>query len=210
MNWSHFVTGLLISASALGAEDHLVRRGLQEVQAAEEQAGYLLRSNLSGTDLERIRYIQQRLMSATSVLQNSLNGPGYPPPPPQDGSSIELYHSDSCSGELLGRINYNTNCEAAFRNETAAWAIKINGQCMDISDMPSVRACQLFKGASTYNSVKIYHSDSCHGELLAIVNYSSSCQSLVGLPAAWGIEVNGKCTDISDMPAETACERFKQ
>lgn len=216
MKWSQFATGLLISIHSFAANDQLVSRSINEVQSAEQQARYLLQSPMAPAERERARYIQQRLQSALSLLQNSLNDPGYPAPPPYDphppvnGSQVDLYHSDSCSGELLGRVNSYTQCESAFGSSQSTWAVKIDGQCMDVSDMPSVKACEIFKGSNLSRGVKIFHSDSCSSNLLAIVNYTTNCSSLEGLSSAWAIEVNGQCQDISDMPAVQACERFKQ
>lgn len=211
MNWSHIITGFLITVPAIAADDSMVRSSLAEIRGAHQQTRYLMQSNLAPSDKERLRYIDQQLMSASTQLQNSLNNPGYPPTyPPPINSGIEIYYSDSCNGDLIGRVNYTTNCAAAFSGERNAWAVKIDGQCLDIKDMASVKACELFKDASTTSGVKIYYNDSCNGDLLAIVNYRTNCQMLSGLPNAWAIESNGQCTDISDMPAVTACERFKQ
>ena len=214
MKWSQNITrmlaGLLISTSATAANDSLVRSSLEEIRAAHEQTRYLMQSNLPPTEKERIRYIDMRLLSATDLLRNSLNNPGNPPPYPPPASAVELYHSDRCTSDLIGRVSNTTNCQDAFAGAATTWGVKIDGQCMDISDISSIKACELFKGASTTSGVKIYHSDRCSSDLLAIVSYATDCQTLAGLPAAWGIESNGQCTDISDMSAVAACERFKQ
>ena len=212
MKWSQIITGLLISVPALAANDSQVMNGLNDINAAQQQTRYLMQSSLSPTDRERVRYIDQRLMSAINQLQNSLNNPGNPPPyQPPSGSTVELYHDDRCTSDLIGHVNYSTNCEMAFTGASTAWAIRVNGQCMDIADMAATKACEVFKAAgSSTNAVKIFHDDRCASDLVAIVNYSTNCQMLSGLQNAWAIEVNGQCTDIADTSAVSACERFKQ
>lgn len=59
-------------------------------------------------------------------------------------NSVKLYHSDSCGSDLVAAIDSNTNCDS-LAGLNKVWAIQINGQCQDISDLDVVPACQRFK-----------------------------------------------------------------
>lgn len=58
--------------------------------------------------------------------------------------AVKIYHSDSCSSELVAAVDRNTVCED-LRGLANAWAIQTNGQCQDISDTDIVTACNRFK-----------------------------------------------------------------
>lgn len=276
---SHLTLSLLLVLScslSQAADDSRVRRGLEDVTAAQEQTRTLMNIATTSDQKERIRYIQVRLTSAKQLLEESLGGGGgYPPiPPPSYGGNIEIYQSDSCSGSLVGTANVNTNCSSKFSTAGQAWGIRVNGECVNIADTTAVKACESFKAASdgratliyasdscssnaiaaiSSNSscenleknstnawgikigdtchniqdtspakacnvykaasnpaaIEIYASDSCSSSLTAIVDYNTRCESLRGLPQAWGIKINGQCQNISDTDIVTACERYR-
>ena len=58
--------------------------------------------------------------------------------------AVKFYHSDSCGDELVAAVDRNTNCES-LAGLDKVWAVEINGQCQDISDLEIVPACQRFK-----------------------------------------------------------------
>lgn len=207
MFWSQIVTGIIFSTTVHAADNQLVSRGLYELEDAQNQTQYLLQGNLSQADFERAKYIQSKLNLVNSYLRQSLNQGPNPPPPPPPGNAIELFHSDGCTGGLIARVNQVTQC-GSLVSAPDTWAVRIGGQCFDTADMSSERACEIFKTTSGYGT-KIYHSDSCSGGLIAIVDAGTNCSKLKGLADAWAIEVNGRCTDISDMAADVACERFR-
>ena len=123
---------------------------------------------------------------------------------------IEMYHSDSCSSELIARVNATTNCRELGANQIV-WGVKIDGVCQNITDMPMVSACEAFAAVFSGGSTKLYHSDSCSGELVAIVSPNTNCDQLsrhVTSPV-WGVESRGRCENISDSDFLTACRRFK-
>lgn len=220
MTLKKFISAILIlifSAPSFSARDNEVIQSLDELRLAQEQSQYLLNfSNLSTMDRERVRYIDLQLRKINVLLNNALqvgpqpppNQPNPPPYQPPTQSRVQLFRSDSCSSELIGTIGPNTDCAVHFRNAARTWGISIDGICHDVADINSDRACEIFRNASAYD-VKIYHSDTCSNELIASVNKYTDCQILSGQTRAWGIEVNGQCTDISDTDAVTACERFK-
>ncbi|AFY01987.1 hypothetical protein [Bdellovibrio bacteriovorus] len=126
-----------------------------------------------------------------------------------DPRAVTIYTSDSCSGNAIAAISAGSQCENFDSTGSSAWAVKIDGKCQNISDTAPAKACAAFKGASTPGTVKIFNSDSCSGNMVAAVDYNTRCESLRGLPAAWGIEVNGRCENISDLDIVSACERYR-
>lgn len=83
----------------------------------------------SNEQKERLRYVSDRLTSAEELLRQALNGGGGSNPrPPQPTSTIELYHSDSCSSSLTAIVDYTTRCEN-LRGLPDAWGVEINGRC---------------------------------------------------------------------------------
>lgn len=58
--------------------------------------------------------------------------------------NVEIYKSDSCNGSLVAIVDRYTQCQS-LKGLPAAWAVKINGQCQDISDTDIVTACDRFK-----------------------------------------------------------------
>lgn len=203
----------LCSPLVWAADDHKVTRSLDEIVIAKEQTQLVMRQSTSNEQKERLRYVSDRLTSAEELLRQALNGGGgpLPPPrPPQYGEAVELYHSDSCSGSEIAMVSSLTNCDLFEQTGSAAWAVKVGNKCHNINDTAPALACRAFKSAASPYAVKIYHSDSCSGNLTAVVDYRTRCEDLRGLPDAWGIEANGRCENISDIDIVQACERFKQ
>jgi hypothetical protein len=134
-------------------------------------------------------------------------GPG-PNPPYDDNDRVEIYKSDTCSDSLVAVVDSRTDCERLGNDR--AWAVRINGQCLDIQDTTLTKACQAFSGGM--RGVKLYHSDNCQGSLLGTVGRRSDCSrfaEVVNNSNVWAIEVNGRCKDIADMNPKDACEAFK-
>lgn len=127
-----------------------------------------------------------------------------------DPEAVTIYHSDSCSGSEIAMVSSLTNCDLFEQTGSAAWGVKVGNKCHNINDTAPALACRAFKSAGSPYAVKIYHSDSCSGNLTAVVDYRTRCEDLRGLPDAWGIEANGRCENISDIDIVQACERFKQ
>jgi hypothetical protein len=135
-------------------------------------------------------------------------GPNPPYPPYDDNDRVEIYKSDTCSGSLVAVVDSRTDCERLGND--SAWAVKINGRCMDIQDTTLTKACQAFSGGM--RGVKFYHSDTCNGSLLGTVGRRSDCSrfaDVVNNNSVWAVEVNGQCQDIADMNPKDACEAFK-
>ncbi len=59
-------------------------------------------------------------------------------------NNVEIYKSDSCNGSLVAIVDRYTQCHS-LSGMAQAWAVKINGQCQDISDTDIVSACDRFK-----------------------------------------------------------------
>lgn len=178
---------------------------MTEIEAAQQQVLFLRSSDLNPRDVQRVRLIDQKLNLAMSYLDRSLDDPQSPRPPKQ---ALEFFQDDQCATELIGRASERTQCEVAFVGAMDSWGISLGGVCYDIVDMPTVKACQIFQGASQ-RGVKLYRNESCKADLVAVVDSYYDCQKLRGLPDVWAIEANGQCSDITDLPAPQACERFK-
>lgn len=57
--------------------------------------------------------------------------------------------------------------------------------------------------------VELFKSDSCNGDLVAIVGPSTDCSRFSATESVWAVRINGKCQDITDLDAVSACQRFK-
>lgn len=209
--------GVLISLSccfAFAADDAKVQQSLNEVTVAKDQTRQLMSTSMTNEQKERVRYISDRLISAESLLQQALGGnpapiPPAPPAPPTQGGSIDLYHSDNCSGSLIGSANAATRCDK-FSSAPTAWAVRINGQCLDIPDVAATNACESFKAAGDSSAPVLYHSDNCSSSPIAAVGSISECGNLEATgSAAWAIKIQDKCYDVQDMAPAKACESFK-
>jgi hypothetical protein len=208
----HILVSLACSIS-FAASDSKVRQSLDEVVLAKDQANIAFREASTNEQKERLRYITQRLTSAESLLQESLGGsgnyPSPPPPPPPSSGAVELYRSDSCTGTLLGTASAGTRCEK-FAGAGDAWGVKINGECLNIVDASAVSACEAFKGGAERTAAQIFNSDSCSGNAVAAVGSLSQCDKLSTTgTTAWGVKIDGKCSNIADTSPAKACEAFK-
>ena len=58
--------------------------------------------------------------------------------------AVKIYHNDQCASSLVAAVEYDTRCED-LAGLASAWAVEINGQCQDISDIDIVTACNRFK-----------------------------------------------------------------
>jgi hypothetical protein len=121
---------------------------------------------------------------------------------------VEVYKSDRCSGGFVAAFSAQTNCNELGSGQ--AWAVKIDGQCQDISDTSLKNACTNFKASTDFGpKLSVYKSDSCSGQLVGVISRRTSCQSLVNTSGAWAIKLSGdSCQDISDTSLVTACNRF--
>lgn len=59
--------------------------------------------------------------------------------------SVEVYWSDSCAGSIEASFGPRTSCER-LPDERKAWALKVEGQCVDIQDTDIRSACRNFGG----------------------------------------------------------------
>jgi hypothetical protein len=151
---------------------------------------------------ECVRDLNQVQREISTYLQSCGGTPV--PPPPIGGGLVEIYHSDSCNGDLIAAVSSNTNCSRL--SGPSAWGVKINGRCLDIPDMPLEQACNLYKNGAT--GINFYHSDSCSGEFMGSIGPSTDCSKQL-TSSVWGIEVNGKCYDISDRSAVAICPAYR-
>jgi len=58
--------------------------------------------------------------------------------------AVKLFHSDTCRESLVAAVDQYTNCDSLTGLENV-WAIQINGQCQDVSDLDVITACKRFK-----------------------------------------------------------------
>lgn len=120
----------------------------------------------------------------------------------------KLFHSDRCdASELLASIGSRSDCAAlGAQISSRVWAIEIDGQCHDISDVDMRTACERFGGG-----VALYHSDRCEpSELLSLVGSETDCAALGAQISSrvWGVKIDGECIDISDTDVRDACQRY--
>jgi hypothetical protein len=61
----------------------------------------------------------------------------------------------------------------------------------------------------TFNTIQLYGSDNCSGELVANVGANTNCASLKGAHQTWGALIQGKCYDVQDMNSDVACQLLR-
>lgn len=200
----------------LNQDNYLVESSLREIEAAHEQTRYLFQTATTNDQKERLRYVNDRLDRAESLLRQALSQPQppthpQPPPfqPPQQGGQVEMFRSDRCDGSLVGTVHPGTNCQAAYQGGADVWAIRVNGKCMDTLDMSAVKACETFKDAANTQTMKVYKSDRCDGSLSAIISTHTNCEALSTEGSAWAVNINGQCKDLSDTSPRLACRSLR-
>lgn len=212
---SQFALAQLHNIGMLNNDNILVQNSLTEVEAAHQQTRILFQTATTNDQKERLRYVNDRLDRAESLLRQVLNSPPshpqpppYQPPQPQPGDQVEMFKSDSCNGSLVGMVNPGTNCQA-YANAAAVWAIKINGKCMDTLDMNAAQACETFKGAGNPNTLRVFKSDSCNGSLSAVISTATNCEALATDGSAWAVTIGGVCKDLADTSPKMACHSLR-
>ncbi len=111
--------------------------------------------------------------------------------------------SDSCADDrIVASVGPDTDCNT-FSDSDRAWSVKVNGQCIDISDTTVRKACL----GNQPDRVIIYGStDSCSDDrILASIGPSTDCASLSDSDRAWSVKVDGRCIDIDDTTVRKAC-----
>ena len=121
--------------------------------------------------------------------------------------------SDNCSDQLVTQVvGRKTRCER-LSNEDAAWSIKVNGRCRNITDTNQRNACNQVKsqiGGSDAANAVYGRSDNCSaGAILATITGRSKCERYSNTQAAWSIKVKGRCISISDTNVRNACNQVK-
>lgn len=125
-------------------------------------------------------------------------------PPPSTGGSAVLYRSDRCDSSMVAIINPGTSCNGLGSQNI--WGVKLNGQCLDISDAPANQVCERFKAGG--RGSQLFRSDNCTSNAMASIGPETNCKAM-GRDNIWAARVGGECGDISDSPFEDTCERFK-
>lgn len=195
--------------NVLGNNDILVQNSLSEVEAAHQQTRILFQTATTNDQKERLRYVNDRLDRAESLLRQALSQPSHPQPPPYNpGGQVEMYRSDSCSSDLVGVVNPGTNC-SSYNGASDVWSIKVNGQCTNTLDMSAVQACETFKNANNQQTLRIFRSDSCSSDLSAVVTAYTDCETLSSSNNAWGVVINGQCRNLSDTSPKMACRSLR-
>ncbi len=151
------------------------------------------------------------VQGALRQLNRDCRFTGGPVDPPRRGSSLEIFNSDSCSGEIIAIVRDDSRCSDLPATGTSAWAVRQDNECHNIKDMSPQEACYRFTGMNERGSrVRVYNNDSCRGELLSAIGRRSDCSQFpTSGTSAWGIEINGTCHNIFDMSEADACRRFK-
>lgn len=204
----------LLCQTALAANDAKVKASIPEITAARDQIIIVFNQLTDNDQKERLRYVSDRLNNAENLLRQSLGNPNQPPPPPPPqqpptGPSVAMYHSDSCSGDLIGNINPSTDCQK-FNGAPDVWAIKVNGQCQDINDSTAIKACENYKNMGDEKAIRVYKSDTCSSAMSGLFSSYTDCDSLPKNGSdAWAIRFNGQCQDISDTTVAMACRSLK-
>ena len=120
------------------------------------------------------------------------------------GPNVVYGRSDSCAlDKAIGAVHPETNCQL-FSSTDAAWSIKVDGVCENISDTNARRACAQVQ---SYGPDVVYgRSDSCaQDKAIGAVHYTTDCNQFSDSEAAWSIKVDGVCENISDTNARRAC-----
>lgn len=122
--------------------------------------------------------------------------------------AVAIYQSDSCASDLVALVSPTTDC--ASLGSERAWGVKVGTECYDISDTTASAACTRYRAAANSEAIAVYHSDSCaQGDLLAYVDESTDCASMTISSNAWGVRINGVCSDIPDTSFASACSMFR-
>jgi hypothetical protein len=113
--------------------------------------------------------------------------------------------SDSCNGEFIVVDRY-TNC-SQVRGD--AWSVLVDGQCLNIADTTAENACRQFgQGGGAPRGPRLFpRSDSCNGEFTPVDRYTN-CSTVRG--DAWSILDEGRCWNIVDTTAESACRLYSR
>ena len=128
-----------------------------------------------------------------------------------NSDAIGIYHSDSCAaGDLVGYVDEHSDCAALGASAAAAWGVRINGTCQDISDTSFAAACASFH-SQVSGGVQLFRSDSCGGDLVASVGPTTDCDALAATAtsAVWGVKFGNACHDVADTNVKAACEAYK-
>lgn len=151
------------------------------------------------------------------------------PNPPTPTVTTEIFYSDSCAANSLGKITFTTDpaanetaCQSfACKTTSSVWGVKIGTACFDLADMPALAACRRSQVEPTSAKAVAFYdrSDSCSGTLSAALQYPDDktktvayCGQIVGTAttSVWSIRAaNGTCIDVRDVPVNDACQRFK-
>lgn len=122
---------------------------------------------------------------------------------------ISHYRSDRCASDLVAvQDRYSQNVS---NSGDSVWAVSHQGRCYNLEDTSLDQAAQRVRGlfAPEYSQITFHQSDSCNGNIIAILDRSQGCGSVGYISqSVWGISEGGRCTDIADASFEAACSRF--
>jgi hypothetical protein len=158
-------------------------------------------------DRECLRQARNQIRQAEDYLRDCGANPG-PGPGPIPRGEVAIYDMDNCSSGLVAYIHSRTDCSTL--RGTRAWGATVNGQCLDLEDTTADVACYSLQVALDPRAVWLHKSDSCNGAVIAAINRDTDCASLARMRnvSVWGVKINGRCEDISDVDLLTACRRF--
>ncbi len=151
---------------------------------------------------------------------------------PTAPTTVAMYRSDFCSGNVLGfykydpSVNIDSYCTSMTASSTSSvWGIKVGtGACIDISDSPIGTACHQFRYMGTPvptggKAVNYHRSDFCNGSFLGRMimtadqtanNAACSAMAPRVTSSVWGIQRGTTaCENISDTTFATACANFR-
>ncbi len=125
-------------------------------------------------------------------------------------AGVSFYRDDGkCEvGNFLGSIGPRTNCNS-LPFTSRVWGVKLDGRCLDISDLEPAPACEMYKGAT--DGVLFFKDDGkCDmRNFLGSAGPQSDCSRLPISSRVWGVSIGGVCIDVSDAEAETACALYQ-
>lgn len=147
-------------------------------------------------------------------LDNMAYNCGYdqPAPMPPIGQKVKFYNDDSCSRDYLGSVSSQRDCNTFAKNvNSSVWTVEIDGQCLNIDDTTAIKACRAFTNARLGRAVELYYDDNCYKGALGLIDRNTNCSQFAANvdKDVWAIKVNGRCMNITDVSAESACNLYK-
>jgi hypothetical protein len=117
--------------------------------------------------------------------------------------------TDNCDNSKIAAVISNrTDCSQLSATD-AAWSIKLDGQCVNITDTNVRAACTAVR-ARNARFVVYGTTDNCdQAKIEAVLDDGMvNCDYLSSSAASWSIKIDGQCKNISDTNVRQACKEI--